>query len=120
MKLAAGNPGEIEKVVDQSGLQLHVALYDLNIFRELSRKFLGVILKVCGCCQSRGQWRAQFMAERRQKIVLCLVCFLRRNFFRFKLPAPYLVGDVTCDFGETTNFPGIITKGSDDNLRFES
>src|SRR6516162_7357780 len=60
------------------------------------------------------------MAERRQKIVLGLACFLRRNFFRFKLPGSNLVGDVTCDFRETANFPGVIPKGSNDNFRFES
>jgi hypothetical protein len=60
------------------------------------------------------------MAERGQKFVLRLACFLRRNFFRFKLPASNLVGDVTCDFGKAANFPAVITKGSNDNLRFES
>ena len=44
MKLAASNPGEIEQVVNQSGLQLHVALYDLNILRrtlaEVSPRYL--------------------------------------------------------------------------------
>jgi len=60
------------------------------------------------------------MAERCQKIVLSLARFLRCNFFCFKLPAAYLVGDVACNFGETANFPGFITKGSNDNLRFES
>ena len=119
MKLAAGDPGEVEQVVNQSGLQLHVALYDLNILGELWRKFLRVILEVGGCCQSRRQRRAQLMAERGQKIVLRLACFLRCNFFRFKLPAPNLVGDVACDFGKAANFPGIIAKGSNDNFRFE-
>src|SRR6266487_1266661 len=60
------------------------------------------------------------MAERRQKIVLGLACLLRRNFFRFKLAAPNLISDVACDFRETANFPGVITKRSNDNLRFES
>src|SRR5262245_64625613 len=59
------------------------------------------------------------MAQRGQKVVLCLAGFLCRNFFRFKFPAPYLVGDVACDFGETANLSGLITKGSNDNLCFE-
>src|SRR5436190_23945611 len=120
MKFAASDPGEVEQVVNQSGLQLHVALYNLNVLDELWQKFLRVISEVGGCCQCRRQRRAQFMAERCQKIVLRLACLLRCNFFRFKLPAPYLVSDVACDFGETANFPGVITKRSNDNLRFES
>ena len=120
MKLAGGNPGEIEQVVNQSGLQLHVALNNLNVLDKLWRKFLRVILKVCGCCQCRRQRSAQFMAERCQKIVLRLACFLRCNFFRFKLPAPYLVSDVACYFRETAKVPGVVMKRSNDNLRFES
>src|SRR5512132_4089400 len=119
MKLPAINPGKVEQVVNQSGLQLHVALNNLNILDELWRKFLRVILEVGGCCQCRRQGRAQFMAECCQKIVLRLACFLRCNFFRFKLPAPYLVSDVACDFGETANFPGLIMKRSNDNLPLE-
>src|SRR5882724_8682588 len=120
MKLPASNSGEIEQVVNQSGMQLHVALYNLNVLDEIWGKCLRITLEVCGCRQSRRQRRAQFMADRRQKIVLRLACFLRCNSFRFKLPAPYLVGDVACDFGETANFPVVITKRSNDNLRFES
>ena len=120
MKLATSDPSEIEQVVNQSRLQLDVPLYNLNIFGELWRKSLRVILEVRGCCQSRRQRRAQFMAERCQKIVFRLTCFLRCNFFRFKLPAAYLIGDVTCNFGETAKFPGVIMKRSNDNLRFES
>jgi hypothetical protein len=59
------------------------------------------------------------MAERCQEIVLRLACFLSYDFFRFKLAAPNLVGDVTCDFGETPNFSSLITKRSNDNFRFE-
>src|SRR4029077_13574970 len=110
MKLSAINPGKVEQVVNQSGLQLHIALNNLNVLDELWRKFLRVILEVGGCCQCRRQRRAQLMAERCQKIVLRFACFLRCNFFRFKLPAPYLVSDVACDFGETANFPGLIMK----------
>src|SRR5947208_3885074 len=120
MKHAAGNSREIEQVVDQSRLQLHVALYDLDIFGELWRKFVGVLLKVRGCCQSRCQWRPQFMAERCQKIILGLACFLRCNFFCFKLTAAYLVGNVACDFGKTANLAAFISKRSDDKLCFES
>src|SRR6266513_3367728 len=119
MKLPASNPGEGEQVVNQSGLQLHVALYNLNVLDELRRKFLRVTLEVGGCCQCRRQRRAQFVAERCQKIVLRLACFLRCIFFRFKLPTPYLIGNVACEYGETANFPGVITKRSNDNLRFE-
>src|SRR5213076_2495295 len=115
MKLATSDPSEIEQVVNQSRLQLDVPLYNLNIFGELWRKFLRIILEVRGCCQSRRQRRAQFMAERCQKIVFRLTCF-----FRFNLPAAYLIGDVTCNFGETAKFPGVIMKRSNDNLRFES
>src|SRR6476659_11336743 len=43
MKLPAINPGKVEQVVNQSGLELHVAFYDLNILRELWRKFLRLI-----------------------------------------------------------------------------
>src|SRR5215211_742483 len=120
MKLATGNPRKVEQVVNQSGLQLHAALNNLNVFGEVWRKFVRVCLEVCGCCQSRCQGCTEFMAERRQKIVLRLACFLRCNFFSFKLPAPYLVGDVACDFGETAKLPGVITKRSNDNLCFES
>src|SRR5882724_9218674 len=119
MKLAASDPGEVEQVVNQSGLQLHVALYYLNVLDELWRKLLRVILEVCGCGQSWRQRRTQLMAERGQKIILRLACFLRCNFFRFKLAAPNLVGNVACDFGKAANLPGIIAKGSNDNFGFE-
>src|SRR5215831_9030172 len=59
------------------------------------------------------------MAERCQKIVLRFACFLSCDFFRFKFAAPYLVGYVACDFGEPPNFPGLITKRSNDNFCFE-
>src|SRR5262245_25797763 len=42
MKFAASNPSQVEQVVNQSGLQLHVALYDLNVLDELWRKFLRI------------------------------------------------------------------------------
>src|SRR5215475_16134338 len=100
MKFPASDPGEVEQVVNQSCLQLHISLYNLNVLDELWRKFLRVILEVCGCCQSRRQRRAQFMTKRCQKVVLRLACFLCCNFFRFKLPGPYLVGDVACDLRE--------------------
>src|SRR5215475_5087882 len=59
------------------------------------------------------------MAQRGQKVVLCLACFLSCNFFSFILPAPNLVGYVSCYFGEAANFSGLITKRGNDNLRFE-
>ena len=119
MKFAASNPGEIEQVVNQSGLQFHVALYNLDVLDELWGKFLRVILQVGGCCQSRRQRRAQFMAERCQKVVLSLTSFLRCDFFRFKLAASNLVGYVARDFRETPNVSRLITKRGNDNLRFE-
>src|SRR6266550_7496392 len=109
MKLAASDPGEVEQVVNQSGLQLHVALYNLNILDELRRKLLRVILEVCGRCQSWRQRGTQLMAERGQKVVLRLARFLCRDFLRFKLAAPNLVGNVACDFGETAKFLPMIS-----------
>src|SRR5215468_7175409 len=59
------------------------------------------------------------MAEGCKKVVLRFACLLRCDFFCFKLAAPNLVGDVACDFGETANLPGVITKRGYDYLRFE-
>src|SRR5438552_15236819 len=107
MKLATSDPSEIEQVVNQSRLQLDVPLYNLNIFGELWRKFLRTIPEVRGCCQSRRQRRAQFVAERCQKIVFRLTRFLRCNFFRFKVSAAYLIGDRTCSFRKPATSAGI-------------
>src|SRR5213594_1018860 len=99
LKLAARNASEIEQVVDQSCLQLHVALYYLHIFYELRRKFWRVIFEVG---RSRQRWckrGAEFMTERREKIVLSLACFFRYDLFRFKFSAANLICDVACDFG---------------------
>ena len=86
MKLPAINSGKVEQVVNQSGLQLHVALNNLNILDELWWKFLRVILEVGGCCQCRRQGRAQFMAERCQKIVLRLGSLFALRFFPLQTP----------------------------------
>src|ERR1051326_1634995 len=119
MNVASNHPGEILQIVNQSGLQLYVAFYDLNIFGELWRKFLRIILQVGGCCQGRGQRRTQFMAERCKKVVLGLTGFLRCNFFCFILAAPNLIGDVSRDLGETANVSLVITKRSDYYFRFK-
>ena len=103
VKLAAGDPGKIEEIVNQFCLQLHVAFYHLYVFCELWRKFCRVVFQIGRCCQGRCQRRAQLVAQRRKKVILGLACFLGRDFFRFQFPAANLIGDVARDLGISSN-----------------
>jgi hypothetical protein len=53
VKLAAGDPGKIEKIVNQPCLQFHVALYQSYVFCELRRKLCRIVFQVVRCCQGR-------------------------------------------------------------------
>jgi hypothetical protein len=59
------------------------------------------------------------MTKRCQKVVFRLASFFRGNFFRFKFAGANLIGDIACNFGETANLPGIVTKRGNNNLGFE-
>ena len=119
-KFAARNASEIEQIVDQSCLQFHVALDELDILHELLRKFLSVLFHVTHCRQGWGQRRAQFVAQRREKVILGPARFQRCNFLRFRFPAADLVGDVARDLGITSDIAPSVAQYGYDNLGLES
>ncbi len=68
LQFAAGNAGEIEKIVDESRLKFDIAANHLQAVPDLSRE-LWLIGSISGPNQNGSQWSAQFVAERRKKSV---------------------------------------------------
>ena len=52
------------------------------------------------------------MAQRREKIILGLACFLRCDFLSLEFPAADLIGDIACDFGIPPKFSLVVAQRS--------
>ena len=81
LDLAAGDAGEIEKIVDQPRLKLHVPPDGIYFLAKLRRQFF-VLGEVTGGGERRRERRAQLMAQHGQEIVFRLVRLFRRDLRR--------------------------------------
>ena len=117
---APRDAGEIEQIVNQTCLQLHVAFDQLHILHELLGNFFSVLLQVSRCRKRRRKRSAQFMAQCRKKIILGLARFLRCNFLSLELPATDLVGDVARDFGIAPKRSLVVAQRSEYDFGFKS
>ncbi len=68
LQFAATNAGEIEKIVDESRFKFDIAANHLQAIPDLSRE-LWLIGSISGPNQNGSQRSAQFVAERRKKLV---------------------------------------------------
>ena len=60
------------------------------------------------------------MAERREKVILSLACFLRCDFLSFNFSTADLIGDVACDLGVAADVSLVVAQRSQYNFGFKS
>ena len=98
LDFAPGDPGQIEQIIDQPRLQLHVPLNRFQVFGKFGGNFRRIVGKITRRRQSRSQRRPQLVTERSQKIVLGLVGLFGGDFCRFHPAISNLFGHIPGHF----------------------
>src|SRR4030095_40316 len=95
---------------NQSRLQSHVALNNLEVLRKFRWKFASVISEVSRRYQRWCQRRAQFVAQGREKVIFRFARFFRHEFGSFTFAAANLIREATRDLGESAKAASTIAQ----------